>query len=204
MRLVRGIIAFGLFVFMAGAALAASQRDRDDCYKLSGDPAIAACTRVIQDRSQSVKNRITALGLRAFEYDVKKDYNRSIADYTEVIRLGLKVAGVLSDRCLAYIANGQREEALKDCDEALRLEPGSSGPFFSRGVVYFKLGLFGRSIEDYDAALRINPKHGPALYGRGLAKLKKGDTASGEADIVAAKAISANVAEFFLRNYGVK
>jgi len=42
-----------------------------------------------------------------------------------------------------------------------------------------------------------------SLYGRGLAKLKKGDTADGDADISAAKAIEAKIVEEFAR-YGVQ
>jgi hypothetical protein len=40
-------------------------------------------------------------------------------------------------------------------------------------------------------------------HGRGLAKLKKGDTAGGNADIAAAKAIEANIVGDFAR-YGVQ
>ena len=53
-----------------------------------------------------------------------------------------------------------------------------------------------------DEALGRNPKLASSLYGRGLAKLEKGDAAGGEADIAAAKAIQANIAEEFAR-YGV-
>ena len=59
-----------------------------------------------------------------------------------------------------------------------------------------------RAIADYDAALHLEAKRATALYGPGTAKLKKGD-ASGDADIAAAKAIKADIAEEFAR-YGVK
>jgi hypothetical protein len=47
----------------------------------------------------------------------------------------------------------------------------------------------------------LQPTLASALYGRGLAKLKKGENASGEADVSAAKAMKPNVAEEFAR-YG--
>jgi len=50
--------------------------------------------------------------------------------------------------------------------------------------------------------LRLKPELASALYGRGLAKLKKGETASGDADIDAAKAIKSNVADELAR-YGL-
>ena len=46
-----------------------------------------------------------------------------------------------------------------------------------------------------DAALKLNPKLAGSLYGRGVVKQKKGDSAGAEADMTAAKAIRANVAE---------
>ena len=52
-------------------------------------------------------------------------------------------------------------------------------------------------------ALRLDPRLASSLYGRGLAKLKKGDTADGDADISAAKAIEAKIVEEFAR-YGVQ
>jgi hypothetical protein len=42
-----------------------------------------------------------------------------------------------------------------------------------------------------------------SLYGRGVAKLKKGNADAGNADIAAAKAIRADIAEEFAR-YGVQ
>jgi acyl-CoA reductase-like NAD-dependent aldehyde dehydrogenase len=62
---------------------------------------------------------------------------------------------------------------------------------------------FDDAIADYDAALKLNSQLEEALYGRGLAKLKKGDRDGGNADIAAAKAIRADIADDFAR-YGVK
>jgi hypothetical protein len=45
-----------------------------------------------------------------------------------------------------------------------------------------------------------NSTFAPALRGRGLAKIKIGDTARGEADIAAAKAIDPRVGELFVKN----
>ena len=59
----------------------------------------------------------------------------------------------------------------------------------------FKLGAFDRAIADYGAAIAQNPKDAPSLYGRGVAKLKTGDTAGGNADIAAAKAIEPDIAD---------
>ena len=236
MRLVQGLVAFGLFVAIAGAA-AASQRDREACHDESGDKAIAACNRVIQDRSESAKSRAIAYTSRGFEYHHKGDYDRALADHTEAIKLDPKLADAYNNRgvtfrtkdeyaraitdyneairlnpkadsyyynrCWARAFVGRLDPALSDCNESLRLKPGDEATLRVRGLVNLKLEQFDKAIADYDAAIRINPKLSQSLYGRGWAKLKKGDTAGGEKDIAAAKAIQADIAEWFAKN-GVK
>jgi hypothetical protein len=49
----------------------------------------------------------------------------------------------------------------------------------------------------------LNPKSASSFYGRGFAKLKKGDSAGGEADIAAAKAINPAIAEQYA-GYGLQ
>ena len=51
--------------------------------------------------------------------------------------------------------------------------------------------------------LELSPKLATSLYGRGLAHLRQGDNAAAEADIAAAKAIKADVADELARQ-GVK
>jgi len=70
-------------------------------------------------------------------------------------------------------------------------------------LTYLKMGQWDSAIDDYSSALRFDPKLASSLYGRGLAKLKKGDTAGGDADIAAAKAIEATIVGDFAR-YGVQ
>ena len=70
------------------------------------------------------------------------------------------------------------------------------------GLAFLRQGQFDQAIGDFDLALKLRPTLASALYGRGLAKLKKGENASGEVDVSAAKAIKPNVAEEFAR-YGL-
>jgi hypothetical protein len=69
--------------------------------------------------------------------------------------------------------------------------------------VRFKLGAFPRAIADYEAAIKRDPKDPISLYGRCIAKLKTEDTAGGNADIAAAKAIRAAIADVYAE-YDVK
>jgi tetratricopeptide (TPR) repeat protein len=83
------------------------------------------------------------------------------------------------------------------------LEPNVAVAFDARGFTYLKMGQWDSAIADYSRALGLDPKLVSSLYGRGLAELKKGDTTDGAADLAAAKAIEANIADDFAR-YGVQ
>jgi hypothetical protein len=50
--------------------------------------------------------------------------------------------------------------------------------------------------------VKYNPRQASSLFGRGVAKLRSNNTAGGNDDIVAAKAISPNIAEEF-KEYGL-
>ena len=84
----------------------------------------------------------------------------------------------------------------------LRLKPNDANVLNSRGLVQFKIGAFDKAIADYTAAIVQNANDGASLYGRGMAKLKLGDS-SGNADIVAAKAIRPDIAGVYA-GYGIK
>jgi len=66
-----------------------------------------------------------------------------------------------------------------------------------RGLAHLTLGQWDDAIADYDTALKSDSRLATALYGRGLARAKKGDTAAGEADMAAAKALQSDVAATF-------
>jgi tetratricopeptide (TPR) repeat protein len=98
--------------------------------------------------------------------------------------------GVLAQRCRARATLGRElDKALADCDAALRRERNPVY-FETRGLVRLRQGRLQEAIEDYDTALRASPKLSWALYCRGLAKKRLGMTAEGDADILAAVALT--------------
>jgi tetratricopeptide (TPR) repeat protein len=106
------------------------------------------------------------------------------------------LAQALNNRCWLHAMRGELlDRALADCNAALRLLPEDPGILDSRGLVHLRLGQFDKAISDYNGSLKLRPKLAWALYGRGLAELKKGMKTEGDADIVAAKATSATIAD---------
>jgi tetratricopeptide (TPR) repeat protein len=163
--------------------------------------------RAIADHNEALRldpNFAHAYYNRGSAYAAKGDLDRAIADYNEAIELDSKYAAAYNGRCWARALTGRDlAQALADCNEALRLQPDDANTLNSPGLVQFKLSAFDRAITDYGPAIAKNAKDADSLYGRGVAKLRGGDTAGGEADIAAAKAITADIATIYA-GYGVK
>jgi tetratricopeptide (TPR) repeat protein len=183
-----------------GEKLAEAFGKRGLAYRLKGE-----YDRAIQDYNQAIKlnaKSAAAYNNRGVAYDHKGEYDRAIQDYDQAIKLKPDFAAALDNRCWARAVVGILRPALADCNEALRLMPSNAATLDSRGFVFLKMSQFDAAVSDYDAALRIDAKGAFALYGRGLARLKNEDPA-GEADIAAAKALQADIAEEYAR-YGIR
>jgi hypothetical protein len=156
------------------------------------DQRIAACTAIIEARSEFASERAKELSDRGLSHD-----------YEQAIRADPGLAAAYSNRCGARIATSHDlQTALDDCDEALRLQPTQVLALANRGYVHLKLDLAVQAIGDFDAALSHDARHVLSLYGRGLAKWRTGDASGAAADINAARKRLADVAAVAARSYG--
>jgi tetratricopeptide (TPR) repeat protein/predicted aspartyl protease len=115
-----------------------------------------------------------------------------------------RMADALNGRCWARALQGQElAAALSDCNTALKLSakqsPISASVLNSRGLVRLRLGDYDKAIADYDDALKLVPRSAWSLYGRGVAEMRRKRVPEGQADIAAATAIRAPVADEFKR-----
>jgi hypothetical protein len=129
-------------------------------------------------------------------------FTRAISDFDQAIRLKPDDPEALNNRCWARIMLGDTTKAMQDCNEALKLRPAYGDALDSRGLINLKLCHNSEALSDYDSAVKYNPRQASSLFGRGVAKVRTGNTASGNEDIVAAKAIAPSIAEEF-KEYGV-
>jgi Caspase domain/Tetratricopeptide repeat len=129
-------------------------------------------------------------------------FNRAISDFDEAIRLKPDDPEALNNRCWARTMLSDTTKAMQDCNEALRLRPAYGDALDSRGLINLKLCHNTEALSDYDSAVKYNPRQASSLFGRGVAKVRIGNTAGGNDDIVAAKAIAPSIAEEF-KEYGV-
>ena len=100
---------------------------------------------------------------RASAYEGIRDYNRAIADYTEVIRLEPTAYHFL-ERGIAYGANGEPDRAIADESEAIRLlaRPQQSDDskylayaYGNRCSHHVEAGKYERAIQDCNQALSL-------------------------------------------------
>jgi tetratricopeptide (TPR) repeat protein len=159
--------------------------------------------RAIADYDQAIKLRPSAEAYfnRGNAHLGKSQYAAAIDDYNQALKLQADFAPAFDNRCWARAVVGILKQALADCNEALRLIPNNAATFDSRAFVFLKMTNYDAAVSDFDRALHSDPKLAFALYGRGLARMRNGDGA-GEADINAAKAIQADIAEEYAR-YGM-
>src|SRR6266700_4474088 len=96
------LLCVGLLLAMP--ALAATPADRGECAASTDKADIggAACSRIIDDASEQVAERVKAFTNRGRGSFNRKDYDRAIAEYGEAIKLSLNFACSFTHRGEAY------------------------------------------------------------------------------------------------------
>jgi lipoprotein NlpI len=137
------------------------------CLDLSGDEAIAACTRAIDSHTLPQKNQANAYYNRGYEYWRKDEYDRAIADYSEAIRLDPSLTEAYNNRALSLYETGEYNRALPDYEKALQLDPKHTNSYYGLGNLYRSKAEYSKSIENYTKALELNPAFTNAYINRG-------------------------------------
>jgi serine/threonine protein kinase/Flp pilus assembly protein TadD len=83
--------------------------------------------------------------------------DRSIAEFTEVIRLDPSSYGARLYRGICYSLAGRSREALGDYTAAIQLQPDRPEPYSERARVYVDLGESSLALSDYTDAIRRKP-----------------------------------------------
>jgi tetratricopeptide (TPR) repeat protein len=112
-------------------------------------------------------------------------------------------ATLLNSRCWARATgNIELPLALADCDRALVLSPNNPAYLDSRAMVKLRLGRVDDAIADATAALAAEPLMAPSLYVRAVAHMRKGDRASADRDLAAARRLTFDI-DLRYRRFGV-
>ena len=105
------------------------------------------------------------------------DYDRSIADHTEVIRLAPQEPKAYFNRGSTLLAQGHHDRAIADFTKAIGLDRTDAAFFLNRGLAYHRSGHYDKAIGDFDAAILLDKDDANLYDARCEAHEKNGNTA---------------------------
>ncbi len=124
----------------------------------------------------------------------KGDWDRAIADFTQVLAIEPQSTAAYSARGGARLSKGDLDGAVKDYTQALALNPQMAAAYEGRGNAEAAKNNLDAAIADYTQAIRLDPARAPAYDGRGNAKTAKDDLDGAIADFTQAITIDPNLA----------
>ena len=131
--------------------------DSDTCYKVSGDVAIATCSRLIASGRFRAGKLAALYDNRGVEYRSKGQHDRAIADHNEAIRLDPKYSKAYKNRGDVYRDQGDYDGAIANYNQTILLNPNDASAFNERGSAYSSKNEYDRANADYDQAIRLDP-----------------------------------------------
>ena len=120
--------------------------------------------------------------LRGFVYQLQKEYDCAIEDFTKAIELNPNYADAYYNRGLAYQSKGEVDRTIEDFTKAIELNPNYADAYYNRGLAYYDKGEHGRVIEDFTKVIELKPDDAIVYNNRGVAYSKKGEYDSALAD----------------------
>ena len=97
------------------------------------------------------------------ESNIKREYDKAIADFNEVIEREPDCAEAYYDRGNAYWwGKVDFDKAMMDYTKAIELKPDYAEAYYNRGTLYVEDDAYDEAIEDFGMAIRFDPEHSDA------------------------------------------
>ena len=164
---------------LVGTSLAAlATDDVHECDSPETERRIKACTELIETPGIGLARLATAYANRALAYSLRAQYETSIRDYDQAIRLVPDFAVALNNRAWAYFKWGRLGPAMPDVQRSLQIDPMSPHSLDTRAHILQWQGEHAGALRDYDAAMIYGGSRMVKLYQCGLKmnKLYSGPT----------------------------
>jgi tetratricopeptide (TPR) repeat protein len=100
-------------------------------------------------------NDAAAYDKRGIAYYNKWEYDKAIANYTQVISINPNNASTYYNRGTAYSASGDYDRAIEDYTQAISINPNYADAYCARGDAYSAKGEHDKAIADYTEAIRL-------------------------------------------------
>ena len=144
-----------------GNCNSAAADDRDTCKTARAMPR----SRRARGRSNSKKykspkqKRVLSLLYtnRGVEYEIKKEYDKAIADHDQAIKIDPKNPAPYNNRGNAYVAKQDFEHAIADYDMAIKLNPKYAEAYLNRGMAKRNHGDMAGGESDIAQAKALQP-----------------------------------------------
>jgi tetratricopeptide (TPR) repeat protein len=132
--------------------------DKECADTANTEAAIAACTRLYENRGLGKSNRAIALGNRGAAYKVLGRYEEAIADFSRAIELDADNSQYYCQRGDARLRKNENDEAIADYTTAIRHSPRLLWGYHGRGQAHLAKGNGEQALADFNEAVRIKPE----------------------------------------------
>jgi len=123
----------------------------------------------------------------AATYRRKREYDKAIRDYTEVIRLDPNNTNAYYYRGRVHQHKRDHDKAIPDYAKVISLDANNTNAYYNRGAAYANFGVYDKAISDYTETIRLNPNYAKGYYKRGICYREQGKTFEAQADFDKAK-----------------
>ena len=146
----------------------AAKKTLTDVERLKED--ITSIKQTIEESAKTVKQSADeAQASKLFAealVESKKEPQKAIELYTEVIKYDNKRTGAYNNRAILYRKLNKIAEAIADYNKAIELNPYIAEVYRNRGNLYMGLAMIAEAIADYNKAIELNPNYANAYLGR--------------------------------------
>ncbi len=127
----------------------------------------------------------------------QREYEKSIAHYTQAIELKSGFSEAYYNRGNAYRQSGDFESAIKDYNAAIKLKSDYAEAYYQRGDMYTRKDDFENAIKDFNAAIKLKLDYAAVYCHRGTTYAKKGEIRKAITDLDKAIQLEPNLAEAY-------
>jgi tetratricopeptide (TPR) repeat protein len=189
--------ATSLLLFLSTTGQGASHDNHADCaQEIDLDRSIASCTSILNNASESARDRAVAYINRGLAWQDKYKPIRALADYSEAVGLDPTLAIAYFHRGQVWSKEGDVDRAIADYNQAILLEPNNATYYNER---CWALAIADRDLElalaDCTESLRLEPNDANTLDSRGFVYLRLGRLAESVDDYDAALKINPDEAQ---------
>lgn len=157
------------------------------CLSEDADAALAACTVLIGDPSQSKEGLAADYAARGVAHRRKKELDLALGDLNQAISLNPRSYDAIYARAVVEFTQQDFGSALRDMEAVDQIKPGFPGPPIIRSQIYIIQGKLDQALKEAEQAVQLGPNIA-ASYRQRLRvheKLAQWDPAIADADKVA-------------------